>query len=142
MSDLIGNEALITNLIIGIIGSVIGAIVIFIGQFGLKIKKKSKEISKKEKEDEELNWELGSLEEKSSITNKYLFIILKYLFLANLLWVIPEFLESIYYFAIEMNTHITNDTKMIIAIVSAIFRIISLILFYLGIGNIARYMRL
>ena len=68
MSNLVGNEALMTNLIIGIVGSVIGAIIIFIGQFGLKITKKSKEISKKEKEEEKSKWKLGNLEYKNNIT--------------------------------------------------------------------------
>lgn len=122
------------ELIIGAIGSVIGALIVYLGQTGSRITKKTRERARESRLKEKSAWESGNLEIQQSITNHYLFTVLRYLFLGNLLWLVPEFSES----PMEM-LGIIYEVYLIIVILA---RGAALLCFFLGIGSILRYLRL
>jgi len=90
-------NAITTNLLIGIVSSVIGALLVLVSQYGIRIRKSSKIASAKRRQDELDQWKINELGIRQGITNYYLFKILRYLFLANMLCLVPEFIEKVFF---------------------------------------------
>ena len=127
-------DQLTREIIVGAVSSLIGAMIVFLGQYGLQIGKKAR-IKAKEKRNEEINkWKTNDPQYTQEITNHYLFGILRYLFLGNLFWIVPEIvLEPMHVMnvsPIEVSMALTLLTKG-----SALF------VFYLGLGKILKYLR-
>ncbi len=133
-------ESISLNIAIGVISSVIGALFVFAGQYGIRIRKKAVEKNVFVKKKEEQQWKTNDFGIRQGITNKYLFIILRYLFLANMFWLVPEFLVKIYMLSDAFfNIYPYEEISYTIGI---LLRLSSLVLFFLGLGNILRYMKL
>lgn len=122
------------DLIFSAIGSIIGALFVYFGQSGLQITKKARDKARKAREDERVAWKSMKLGIRQGITNQYLFSILRYLFLGNLLWLIPETAsEPLQMLNVMYGVYIC-------IIISA--RVGALLSFFLGLGRIIRYLRL
>ncbi len=117
----------------GAIGSVIGATIVFISSKGVGLSLSSIKKSIKDAEIERENWKTNKQAIRQEITNRYLFIILRFLFLANLFWVASEGLSFIAYY---------KEAEILAKSFSLIGISISLLFFYLGLGKILNYMSL
>lgn len=74
---------------IGTIGSLIGAIILFLFKRGFSWRAETNLKRQEELEAEQKNWVSGNFGKRQGITNKYLFLVLKDLFFANLLLALP-----------------------------------------------------
>ena len=125
---------LLEHLAVGVAGGLITAVVIFMAQSGWSFSKEVRLKNRKARKEEENAWKTMHLGTRQGITNKYLFSILLYLFLGNLLWLIPEA-------AVEPIRFI--DFLYIPWIVIAILtRTGALFCFTFGLVSIIRYLRL
>jgi hypothetical protein len=122
------------ELIIGAIGSVIGALIVYLSQSGLQITKKARERARKAREEERSAWRSKNIGIRQGITNQYLFSVLRYLFLGNLLWFIGEVGRAPMTFL-----YVRFEVFLCIII---IFRAGALLCFFLGLGHILRYLGL
>lgn len=129
-------NAITTNLLIGIVSSVIGALLVLVSQYGIRIRKSSKIASAKRRQDELDQWKINELGIRQGITNYYLFKILRYLFLANMLWLVPEFIEKVFFLSHYLDLSFYRESYFLI---DAICRLSSLAIFFLGLGQIALY---
>jgi hypothetical protein len=125
------------EIIIAVIGSLVGALIVYLGQSGLQLTKKGRERAEVDRRKEIDVWKSKKLGILQGITNYYLFSILRYLFLGNLLWLVPEFVLE----PVQMLGKIYHvyDVHVVVVILS---RGGALLCFYLGLGRILRYLRL
>jgi len=121
------------ELIIGTIGSVLGALTVYLSQSGLRLTKKTRQNILKKREKEIKEWKSMKIGVRQGITNYYLFSILRYLFLGNLLWVLPELVEQFQNFGLEYYAYV---------ITILLGRGGALICFFIGLGQIIRYLKL
>lgn len=125
------------EIIIGGIGSILGALIVYLGQSGLQLTKKARERAGEDRTKEVDGWKSKELGIRQNITNYYLFSILRYLFLGNFLWLVPEFvLEPGRMLGMVYRVY---DVDVVIVILS---RGGALLCFFLGLGRILRYLRL
>ncbi len=122
------------EIIIGAIGSILGALIVYFGQSGFQLTKKARERAQETRAKEIDDWKSMKIGIRQGITNFYLFSILRYLFLGNLLWIVPEF--------------VVEPGKMMGMMYEVYFGIVivgrggALLCFFLGLGRILRYLRL
>jgi hypothetical protein len=125
------------EIIIGGIGSILGALIVYFGQSGLQLTKKARQKAGEVRRKEVDAWKSKKLGIRQDITNYYLFSILRYLFLGNFLWLMPEFvLEPGRMLGMIYQIY---DVDVVIVILS---RGGALLCFFLGLGRILRYLRL
>ncbi len=122
------------KLVIGAIGSVLGALIVYLGQTGFQITKKARQQSLEAREKETDEWKSMKMGVRQGITNYYLFSILRYLFLGNLLWIVPEFVA-------EPGQMLGMPYSIYICIL-VLGRGGALLCFFIGLGRILRYLRL
>jgi hypothetical protein len=125
------------EIIIGAIGSILGALIVYLGQSGLQLTKKARERAEAARTKEIDVWKSKKLGIQQGITNYYLFSILRYLFLGNLLWLVPEFVLE----PGQMLGMIYHVYYVYVVIV-ILSRGGALLCFFLGLGRILRYLRL
>ena len=122
------------EIIIGAIGSILGALIVYLGQSGFQLTKKAKEKAQEARLKEMDAWKSMKFGIRQGITNYYLFSILRYLFLGNLLWIVPEFVA-------EPGQMMGMMYEVYLGILIA-GRGGALLCFFLGLGRILRYLRL
>lgn len=127
-------DELLINLVFPTISSVVGGLVVYFAQSGIQLRKKSKKDTRLSKADEIEAWKSMDLGIRQGITNNYLFSILRYLFLGNLLWLLPEVLEKPIYFF--------NFIHEIYIGILVFAKIGALLSFLIGLGYILRYLKL
>lgn len=134
--------SLVVNIIVGTIGSVLGGLIVYAGQRGFQVRRAARARAAEERDNEETLWRSLDLGIRQKITNEYLFSILRFLFLGNLLWLIPN-LTSGAFSVIDRAKIVPNEILQwawgIIGITAQVFAVIA---FLLGIGRILRYARL
>lgn len=122
------------KLIIGAIGSVLGALIVYLGQSGLQLTKKARQKIREAREKEIDEWKSMNMGIRQGITNYYLFSILRYLFLGNLLWIVPELVAE--------PGQLMGMSYNIYLLLVILGRGGALLSFFLGLGRILRYLRL
>lgn len=127
-------EQLPEKLIIGAIGSVLGALIVYLGQVGFQLGKGARERNRHARTRELEAWQSMGAGIRQSITNIYLFAILRYLFLGNLLWLVPEVLEAP---AKAMDIYYEIFVGTVVVCKGG-----ALMCFFLGLGRILRYLKL
>jgi hypothetical protein len=127
-------EGIPKELLIGAAGSIIGAVILYLVQTGFQLTKSARESWKLKKELEEKNWKSQNIGQRQGITNAYLFSILRYLFLGNLLWLIPEAINPpAEMLGIDFGFYVTTQV---------LFNGSAIFCFILGLASILRYQRL
>lgn len=122
------NDISIT-ILTGVVSSILGAFIVYAAAgAGLSFRKQKRDRIKKKKEDEINQLCSSNYAERQSVTNEYIFIVLRYLMLANIFWVVPNIfsideidLPTIYYWP---------------------FNALTLIAFYIGLGKASYYLKL
>ncbi|MCG8073241.1 MAG: hypothetical protein N0C86_14805 [Candidatus Thiodiazotropha taylori] len=125
-------EEITRDLLIGVIGSVIGAALVFLGSVGWRFSKKAKKQLEQEKLEEERLWLSSDFQAKQSITNQYLFEILKYLLLGNICLTLPALSWFVLEFALGAAMNFLSFGTSSAA----------LVFYYVGVGRVLRYMKL
>ncbi len=127
-------EGLPREIIVGAIGSILGALIYYLGQSGIQLSKTARETALQKRKKEEEEWKTMKMGIRQGITNSYLFSILRYLFLGNLLWLVPEVIsEPAKAFGMGWSGYI------FLILVS---KGGALCCFFLGLGKIMRYQKL
>jgi len=131
------------TLTIGIIGSVIGAALVSFGQIGWRITRESFQAAQERIDLESKTYAEGDRQTKSAITNEYLFSSLRYLFVANLAWILPEFADSALNTSISTGVTIIDREETWIGYwwFSLICKGFGILFFYVGLGRILRYLK-
>jgi hypothetical protein len=73
------------ELIVGIEGSLIGAAIVYLFSVGFQWTQKSREARQKVREKEIADWKSGSAVKRQTITNLYLFSVLKFFMIGSIL---------------------------------------------------------
>ena len=128
----------IKDIAIGVIGAVLGAFVVSAGAFGWRFATESRRAAKVAREAERKQWHSGDPQQRSNLTLGYLFTVVSHFLIANLFWLIPDLLDA---FATTARGAISPSDQWthFFWISAAIFRFVSLVFFFLGIGQIIRY---
>lgn len=122
------------EVLIGGAGSILGGLVVYIAQSGWRLTKGARQRSQQARHREIDSWKSGSMGIRQGITNQYLFSILRYLSLGNLLWLMPDA-------AVEPLKMLDVLYEVYVALI-IVARIGALLCFFLGLGSILRYLRL
>jgi hypothetical protein len=128
------DERLFRDLIVGSAGSIIAAIVIFLGTYGFRFSSVARDKLKQQREQEVEGWRSGDATIRQSITNDYLFTILKHMLLANMFWVLGEGLPE--FVAVPLRS------ERLYLFLFAFGRGLSLLFFFLGLSKVLRYVRI
>lgn len=127
-------DPLARDLLVGAIGSVLGALFVFIGSQGWRVTKTARDRRKRLRAREEEQWRTRQIGIRQGISNVYLFDILKYLLLGNLLLAVPTMATWL---------DLTNELGFIVyRLVLSIGGGLAFACFFLGLGKASRYMRL
>jgi len=124
----------IKDIAIGIIGAVLGAVVVSLGAGTLRIAAKSRKAIKAKREAHRSLWHSGDTLKRVNVTLEYLFVVLSHFLVANLFWLIPDVVEAFTRTGMPGST----DERFFWPF-ALVFRLVSLIFFFLGIGRIVRY---
>ena len=128
-------NSLLRDLLIGTIGSVIGALIVFLSTSGFQFTRKAKQRAAERKEAERKRWQEGDSLIRQEITNEYLFGILKYMLVGNLLWALPSVVSGMTFaFSMEFIAYLN--------IMYGLGSALGAIYFYRGLGLVIRYMNL
>lgn len=138
-------ENLGTALAIGAVGSLIGSVITAFGSYGLRFTRETIETAKGRFQAETDTFHNGGFIGRTAITNDYLFSALRYLFAGNLFWILPEFVDAALTTTIETVGVDELDTEQVRSgfwILSLFLKGIGVLLFYFGLGQIARWIRI
>jgi hypothetical protein len=119
------------DIVVGTIGSILAAIVIYGAQVGFRFSKKSSEAAAARLQREKEIWKTRELAKRQTITNRYLFEILRYFLLANIVISAP----SVAFALAPILVHSFEALSWVSAIASAV----GMIYFYLSLGRLLRY---
>jgi hypothetical protein len=125
---------IIKNLLIGTIGSVIGALLVLYGSQGWQLTRESREKRKQRRQIEENQWISMDIGIRQSITNSYLFDILKYILIGNLFFAISN---GSFFLDVQ-----TDLGFLIYRVLSSICGILAFFYFFIGLGRANRYLKL
>jgi hypothetical protein len=128
------------DLIIGVIGAVIGAWIVSAGASGVRFLTESRKVRREKAEAQASHWRKADAATQSRITGQYIFAVLSHFLLANLFWLVPDLLEAFSRTG-EMKGLINLGDQWMswFWLLAFIFRFISLVFFFLGLGRIVRY---
>jgi hypothetical protein len=127
-------EEIPKEIFIGALGSILGVLILYLAQSGIQLTKKARDAAKQKREQELEMWKSMKMGVRQGITNSYLFKILQYLFLGNLLWLAPEVVSAP---AQALEFPYAFYLTIIIG-----FKGSALLSFYYGLGQILRYQKL
>jgi hypothetical protein len=85
----------VMELMIGIAGSVIGAVLIYLFSFGFRWTKDSRELRLKIRKKELADWKSGSAVKRQTISNSYLFSVLKFFVIGSILTAIANSINDL-----------------------------------------------
>ena len=128
------DERLFRDLIVGSAGSIIAAIVIFLSTYGFRFSAAARNKLKQQREQEVEGWRSGDTSVRQSITNDYLFTILKHMLIANMFWVLGEGLPEV--------VAVPLRSDRLYLVLFAFGRGLSLLFFFLGLSKVLRYVRI
>lgn len=136
-------ESIGYTLTVGALGSVIGAAIVGLGTYGWHFTRVSIRSARERFVEERRLFHEGSNEDKSRLTNEYLFSSLQFLFVANLAWIFPEFLDAALNTSILTGASVLDRKETWIGywITGVTFKGAGLAFFYFGFGRILRYSR-
>jgi len=133
-------EIPIKDLTIGVVSAVIGAAVVGVGASGWKFATESRKAAKQAREAEITDWKSGDATKQANVTLRYIFAILAHFLIANLFWLVPDLLDAFATASQTQGIFVSGETwagwSWVLAL---IFRFISLIFFFLGLGRIVRF---
>lgn len=121
------------TIFVGMLSSILTALVIYFSKSGWQQTLSRREREKDRRQKEEQAWMANKSGARIHITNHYLFVILRYLFLGNLIWLFPDIFDTIL-------AHFGGHRE-IFAFAGLFFQGCALVLFYFGIGQILRYQK-
>lgn len=131
------------TLAVGALGSVLGAVIVAFGKNGWHFTLRSLRETRQRFNQEREGYTNASIQEQTKITNDYLFSALRFLFVANLTWILPDFIDA------ALNTSILSgaslDTQEVWTgfwYASVFFKGSGVLFFYFGLGRIVRYVRI
>lgn len=115
------------------VSSLLTALIIMLWKNGWRFTQGKREKEAKRRNLEEAAWVSNERGARIHITNHYLFSILRFLFLGNLIWLFPGMLNNIL-------VSFGGD-GLIFGVTGLVFHILALAFLYLGIGQILRYQK-
>jgi hypothetical protein len=127
------NENLLRDLLIGITGSVAGAAIVALAAYGRDAFQTARNRSARWKHEVE-EWRTGQVGRRQAITNEYVFEVLRFLLLGNLLWVFPEIIVPF-----TWRNSVIDELHLW---VNSGFLLVGLLSFYVGLSKTIRYLRL
>lgn len=127
-------ESIVRDIVIGAFGSILGALIVFFASYRHGSKKERLKNSVQFDEKERERWKTMHIGIRQGITNEYIFSALWHLFIANMMWVGSEALSPLIGKASQSEGvyYLLNSTGLFLC----------LLFFFLGLGQIIRYMRL
>lgn len=127
-------ESFAREVFAGAVGSVIGAFLVFLGSQGRHLNRAARRRRRSMRRREQEQWASREIGVRQGITNGYLFEILTYLLLGNLLLAVP---------AITTLLGFAGQSGFIASrIVSTVGGVLALACFFVGLGKTSRYLRL
>jgi hypothetical protein len=126
-----------------VLGALIASALIYLAQFSFKQTWLSWKKIKENRLEEENDWKTKDFGKRQTITNKYLFLILQFFLLANVLWLIPNFFDFIPSYANgEYSFTLKNPLMFLLTITTSSCYSLAFLSYLIGIGKIMRYLKL